>query len=115
MDNFLDFLEKIWSQAGNLKIDNEELLLNIDKIFTEERINQVLLLMENIKNKAEEPKNDEIKKIFMPLDFALFEYKVNLENNNYQYLTKDEKIKIGGNLIRAMLSLTASRNYFSEK
>lgn len=114
IDIFLDFLEKIWERFGDIDMDTGEKLANMHKVFNIEKIEQILHYLENIKQKAEALGNEDINKIFMPLDMSLFEYKLCFEEN-LNNLSEGERVNMGGRLMRAIASLVASRKFFSEK
>lgn len=114
INNFIDFLDKIYEKTRDMDLDSETALTNMHKIFTKDRIEHLLNLMENLEVKAGNLKNNNVKKIFVPLNSGLSSLKYALEKNLYDNVSKDFKINMGAKIYQSMVSLIAARDFFSK-
>jgi hypothetical protein len=115
LDRLFDFMEEMINRIDETNIDTKELLANMNNIFTKERIGEIVKYSDSIEEKAKSFGNKEIHSMLMPFDSALFQLKYALENNLYNNLPENKKIDIGGQLIKSMKSLIATRKFFSDK
>jgi len=113
INKFIDFLDKISNEIVNVRSDIgvEKLFLNMQKIFTEERVTQIMGYLQDIENKAEHLGNNDIPKIFSPLKLSFQEFQLSFKNN----LSDTYKTIMGSRLYNAIFNLTAARKFFSEK